>query len=209
MVVCNGQRFLPFADVRDVLASLSATDNPDGITKGPAIVIVEVRPEEGANVGRSESLGLAQVVDGLERIETLLSSDRRPSLEQREIDFAIIQPLVANIAEIVDRIERELSDEEGDGVFGALRDCRKADREELLNTVRCFGVDQFRPARGDVFDARSHRVAETRAAQSTCEVDRVCRVLRPGYKRVVDGWVIRPAWVAVWVKYRGSGGSRP
>jgi hypothetical protein len=119
-------------------------------------------------------------------------------LMERDSDQNILSPVVQSLALILDRNETELSQaDRAVSSFVFIEECRSMDKQEIINLLQFFGVEQFTLKAGTPFDPATSAVKHVRTIHDASRHGKVSKVLRPGYRRVTDGWVIRPAWVEV------------
>jgi len=123
-------------------------------------------------------------------------AEQNAALRNRDIDQHVIAPLAETVIEMLDDIQSESC--ERDGAFGVLAECRDADRERLLQLLRRYDIHEYMPGRGTRFDVSRHTGvrAETRRRE---RVGLIRAVIRPGYIRRRDNWVVRAARVEVYV----------
>ena len=131
-------------------------------------------------------------------IVPLAQENRR--LHEKEVDEKILKPVVLGLVQILDRQAGELSEaEKGIGAIAFLEDCRRIDKAEIFNILAQFEIEEINCDVGNALDSTIHNIKAIRAARNRAQVNRIARVLRPGYRRRSDGWVARACWVEVWV----------
>lgn len=197
----NGQRCFDWVEPADFFRSLIHQAKPD--QPRPSFIIIEYCPPQRSSSNCLSSDAIAAVNDRLTAIEQLLeravvplAEDNRV-LRNNELDIHVVRPVVDLLIQVLSRLDDELKDGAEGGVFGALRDARRADREEFRALLSFFGVSARYPKCGDRFSPAIHKVIARYPAETGSAVGRLRRVIRPAYVRDRDGQIIQKAWVEV------------
>jgi hypothetical protein len=127
-----------------------------------------------------------------------------PALVRQEREFheqdleRWVRQYALSIVEIIDRQTQELGQaDHGVPSFDLVEDVRRIDREEHLTILRVLGFEQVSSIIGARFDSKVHAPREIRHTSQRSKIGRIAAVLRPGYVRRSDGFVLRPVVVSV------------
>lgn len=120
-------------------------------------------------------------------------------LHEQDADRRIMVPFALEVIAMLERQSAEVEQiDQGALALSYIDKCRAVDQKEVMNMLQRRGIEEIKIPRGSEPNPETHDVERVRPTHDKHKHGRISRLLRRGYWRRHDSFLIKPAAVEVW-----------